>query len=337
MRAYSTGETTTSQVLIASHADDPQNGRDINGEVCFLRGTRRFIAGEDTGQPDPPPAWGFFELSGDAIGNLYATQIGRLVATFQGEPGEEGVPDSADPYGCGFLSDGRLLTTDIGNNAAGPANGQLIIWFPPLDEPNPAYCKLDVAIGTAGGIWVDGEDNVYVASARVAPGVYRYTGPFPTSNDASGGCGRTDSTGAPMADAVQKELFIATDDNIQIANGVAGSPDGQFYVSSIINGVIAAYDAEGRFVRRVLEPPPGETLGENPFSTGTPLGLATDADGTLYYADLGLVIRSTGIGPGPGTGTVRRIRFDESGDPLAPETLGAGFRFPDGLGVYEGD
>ena len=83
----------------------------------------------------------------------------------------------------------------------------------------------------------------------------------------------------------------------------------------------------------MLQPPEGETLGAEPFSTGTPLGVAVGPDGSLYYADLGLVIDERGIGPGRGTGSVRRIRF-ERGEPQPPETMAADLTFPDGLGVY---
>jgi hypothetical protein len=337
LHAYSTSGPLEAQVLIASADDDPQDGRDINGQVCFLPGTRRFIAGEDTGQPNPPPAWGVFELDGRRVGELAATQVGRLVTTFQGPPGEEGVPDTADPYGCGFLSDGRLVTTDIGNTATGSGNGQLVIWFPPFDQGDVEYCKLDVAITTAQGVFVDANDDVYVASARgsgsAVAGIYRFRGPFPTSADAAGGCGDRDGTGAPLAVAVDRQLFLADAANVPTPNGVVGTAAGTFYVSSILNGVIAEYDASGNFLRRVLQPPAGETLGPQPFSTGTPLGLALDDDGTLYYADLGLVIDGGRIGPGPRTGSTRRIRFVD-GQPQAPETLASGLSFPDGVGLY---
>lgn len=322
------------QVVIPSASDAPETGRDINGQVCFAPDGDRFVAGEDTGQPDPPPGWGLFELAGDRVGELSARQVGKLTATFQGEPGEEGVPDSADPFGCAFLSDGRLLTTDIGNNQSGPANGQLILWFPPLDAAEVRYCKLDVAIGTAGTIYVDSDDRVYVASARGTPGVHRYSGPFPTSDDAAGGCGRIDATGAPLADAVDRELFIAPDENVVITNGVAGTPAGTFYVSSVIGGIVAEYEGDGRFLRRVVAPLPGESIGAEPLTNGSPLGVASDSAGNLYYADLGLVISSSGIGPRPGAGSVRRVRTPD-GTALAPETVADGLTFPDALGVLE--
>ncbi|GBD27530.1 hypothetical protein HRbin30_02881 [bacterium HR30] len=104
-------------------------------------------------------------------------------------------------------------------------------------------------------------------------------------------------------------------------------------MTSVLNGVIAEYDAEGRFLRRVLQPVSGERL---PFpSTGTPLGVAVDSLGSVYYADLGLVQNGLNIGPGDNLGTVRRIVFDPNGNPLAPVTLDRNLDFPDGIGVWE--
>jgi hypothetical protein len=327
LNAYSTGDAVVKQTVVKNADEDP-NGRDINGQVCFAPdGSRTFVAGEDTGQPDPPAGFGVFRLSGDEIGSLSAVQIGKLTPTYQPSS------DAPDPFGCGFLSDGRLVTTDIGDNASGPANGQVIVWFPPLDGATPRYCKIDVAVGTAGTVYVDAGDRVYVASSRVEPGVLRYT-EIPTSDDPAGGCGARDGTGAPLATGVVRERFIVADANLPTANGIAGAPAGGVYVSSVIAGVIAEYDAGGRFVRRILAPPVGETLGPDPLSTGTPLGIAVDATGTVYYADLGLVVRGGSIGPGPGLGTVRRIRFVD-GAPQPPETMDSALDFPDALGVLE--
>jgi hypothetical protein len=327
LNAYSTGADVVKQTVIANSDQDP-DGRDINGQVCFAPdGSRVFVAGEDTGQPNPPAGFGLFQLSGDEVGSLSAAQIGKLTPTYPGE--ETSIPD---PYGCSFLSDGRLVTSDIGNNQSGPANGQVIVWFPPLDVASPSYCKIDVAVGTAGQVYVDAEDRVYVTSSRVEPGVYRYTN-LPTAADAAGDCAGTDETGAPLSTSVVRERFIVADVNIPTVNGVTGTPAGTFYVSSVLSGVIAEYGADGKFLRRILEPPAGETIGFEPYSTGTPLGIAVDRSGTVYYADLGLVFRNGNFGPGPRTGTVRRIRFD--GDvPQPPETMDAGLRFPDAVGVF---
>ena len=342
--AYATDEAGESQVLFTNKEDDPETGRDINAQICFFPDDPTlFIAGEDTNQPDPLQGWGIFRLEGDRVGDLSATQVGKLTPTYQGSA------DNAENYGCGFLSDGRVVTTDVGNQANGDGDGQLIVWFPPVTGgeyvdgaenagfDDVAFCKVDIGIATAGGIYVDGDD-VYVGSARPpTAGVLRYSGDWPTGPDAAGGCGRTDGTGAPLVDegAVTREVFIAAGEHgLSTPHSIAAAPDGGFYVSSIITGVIDEYDADGAFVRTILEPPAGEELGPEPFSTGTPLGLAVAPDGTLYYADIGVVADPVnGFGPGENTGSVRAIRFVD-GEPQAPETLDEGLAFPDGVGVF---
>ncbi len=285
------------------------DGWDINGQICTFRsgGKHYLITGEDTHQPNPP--------------------------TYQGGP---------DNFGCGVLSDGRVVTTDIGNEVSGPANGQLIVWFPPFDRQDVSYCKIDLQVATGQQIYVGPDDSLYLASPRpaaeadaTAAGIFRYTGPFPSSADAAGGCGRTDALGSPLADSYRKERLIgAPDHGVSTPSGVVGAPSGHLYVASVITGVINEYDADGRFVRTVLEPPDGERLGETPFSTGTPLGLALGDDGTLYYADIGIVISGAEVGPGPKTGSVRRITFGSDGEPNPPETMAAGLQFPDCLGLW---
>lgn len=313
--------------------DQDKRGLDINAQICFFphtrkNGTRWFIAGEDTGQPDPPQGWGIFRLRGRTIGHLKATKIGKLTPTYQGSL------DNAENYGCGFLPDGRVVTTDVGNQASGPGDGQLIVWFPPFNKTLVRYCKIDVGIATAGGILVRGA-NVYVPSARPpTSGVWRYSGPFPTSDTAAGGCEIKDSTGAPITNAVKKELFIPAGGSIPTPNAVARAPRGGFYVSSVISGVIAEFDRDGTFRRNVLEPTAGDTLGAEPYQTGTPLGIGVDRAGDLFYADIGIVISADGVGPGDDTGTLRRIRF-VAGEPRPPETMDRRLAFPDGIGVLE--
>jgi hypothetical protein len=327
LNAYAAAPPFTKQTVIRNHDDDP-NGLDINAQICFFPGgSKRFVAGEDTGQPNPPQGWGIFQLRGSTVGKLSAKKIGKLTPTYQPSS------DTAENYGCGFLSDGRIVTTDIGDQASGPPNGQLIVWFPPFDRTEVRYCKLDVGIATAGGILVDKNDRVYVPSGRPpTSGVLRYSGPFPTSSTAKGGCDGKDGTGAPTASSVKKEQFIGLGNGLAAPIAIARAPKNGFYVSSVISGIINEYDADGGYVRSVLQPPPGETLGEQTFSTGTPLGMGVGPDGTLFYADIGITITSEGIGPGP-EGTVRRIRFVD-GAPQPPEIVGGGLAFPDGIGVY---
>ncbi len=317
--------------MITTIADDPK-GLDINAQICFFPGvkahdTKWFIAGEDTGQPNPPQGWGIFRLKGKRIGHLKAKEIGKLTPTYQGSG------DNAENYGCGFLADGRVLTTDVGNQASGNGDGQLIVWFPPFNRTKVRYCKIDTALATAGSILVK-KNGVYVASARPpTAGVWRYTGPFPTSNTAAGGCGQQDATGAPLATTVHKELVIPAAGSVVSPNAVARSPRG-FYVSSVINGVIAEFDQDCQFVRNVLEPAPGDTLGAQPYRTGTPLGIGVDRKGDLFYADIGIVISADGVGPGDDTGTLRRIHFVH-GEPQAPQTMAKRRAFPDGIGILE--
>ena len=110
--------------------------------------------------------------AGNKVGSLKAKQVGKLQPTYQG------ATDNAENYGCGLLSDGRLLTSDIGNQADGRRNGQLIVWFPPFTKgfktlPNGTEGKVPVLQARhrhrhRGRIAVDDQDNIYVASARGA-------------------------------------------------------------------------------------------------------------------------------------------------------------------------
>ncbi|MGI9601973.1 MAG: hypothetical protein ACR2QE_08810 [Acidimicrobiales bacterium] len=315
-------DTGASQRVITNAGDDPE-GRDINGQVCFLD-DRHFVAGEDTNQPDPPAGFGIFSLEGSGVGDLIAAQVGKLTPTYQDD-------DAApEPYGCGVLPDGRLVTTDIGNQASGPESGQLIVWFPPIAGSETEFCKVDTTIGTAGQVAIDGDD-VLVASARGATaGVQRYRD-LPTGPTAADGCDGEDSDGSPMVTAADRSLFIdPADGNLGLANGITASDDGWF-VSSVIGGLINEYDQAGQFVRTVLEPADDDTLDETPFLTGTPLGIAYD-NGVLWYADIGVVITPDNIGPGDRTGTVRLIRFTDD-EPGEPEIIDEGLAFPDAIGI----
>ncbi len=326
LNAYEPDPPFRKQTVIRAAADDP-DGLDVNGQVCVLPdGSGRFVAGEDTGQPERTPGWGIFELEGVAVGELEAREVARLVPTYQTEGPEN--------YGCGVLSDGRIVTTDIGNQVTGPPTGQLIVWFPPFDSEEVPYCKIDVALPTPGGIHVV-DDVVYLAVARPpGNGIVRYEGPFPSSPEAAGGCGRVDGSGAPLADEAHKGPFIPADEHVVTPNAVVGAPGGGFYVSSAFTGVLAEYDDSGRFVRTLVTPPEGEQLGTEPYSTGAPFGMGVDpTTGSLYWADLAIGITDS-IGPIDGAGTVRRITFDAEGNPRPAETLDEGLDFPDGIGIY---
>jgi hypothetical protein len=334
LAAYLTQPPFTKQIVIHHHDDQHPDGLDMNGQICFdPKRPNRFVAGEDTLQDTTGhPGWGILDLSGRTIGKFSAKEIGKLVPTYQ--PSN----DNPENYGCGFLSDGRILTTDIGNQATGNGDGQLIVWFPPFNSRAVKYCKVDVALATGQGILVDG-NSVYVAQARPPKaGIWRYDATaMPTNDTPSGGCDSKDATGAPMTTKVKPTLFITPGKGNSLAtpNAIARAKSGNLYITSVFNGVIAEFTPAGAYVRDILRPPAGEQLGAKPFTTGTPLGIGVAADGSIFYADIGIVIGKS-IGPGDNTGTVRRIAFDSAGKPTAPEVLDQGLAFPDGIGTWNG-
>ena len=143
---------------------------------------------------------------------------------------------------------------------------------------------------------------------------------------------RVGGRGCPGASAGFCKL--ATD--LGTAGAIAIDRQERVYVASagrlsVLTGRIAEFDQEGGFVRMLLEP----ESWLPPHATGTPQGLAVDAQGTLYYADLDLIWKGLSPGPGP-NGKVWRIRFKPDGTPRAPEIVLQGLGFPDGVAVLEG-
>lgn len=308
------------EIVIERASLDPE-GRDLNGMICALPdGSGRFVAGEDTGQPERPAGWGVFAADG--------AQVGRLVPTSSAR-----VPE---PYGCAFDAQGRLFTTEIGDPGFAPgAAGQLLLWFPPFDPfpdaADPAVrsasgCKLATDLGTPSGVAVDGEGRVYVASASGLR-IHRFLPPFPASLDE---CTARDETGAPLATGVRRETFAWARPlaGLLTYSGLAFARNGNLYAASVATGAIGEFTPEGAFVRLVLDP--GRWLPGAP--TGSPQGLAVDAAGTLYYADLALEWRGGTLRPGP-DGKVWRIRFDAVGAPQPPEVVLDGLEYPDGVAV----
>ena len=51
------------------------------------------------------------------------------------------------------------------------------------------------------------------------------------------------------------ETLASTKARAKNPSAIAQAPNGGFYVSSVLSGVIAEYDERGRFVRRILDPP----------------------------------------------------------------------------------
>lgn len=330
--------------------------RDINAQVCVAPDGQHIITGEDTVEPtgtggsshDPRIAgWGYFDIAGSAIGQITVQQKGKLAPESGTGPGYTGDPDN---FGCGFLDADRLFTTAIGNTLPGQeANGQLFLWFGHFDNNyrrettetgdgffvgDVDHCEIDHTLATAGGIAIDDNGDVYVATNRFdddynAGTVWRYSGDWPST--------QAECTPSYIAAHITKtavldllpapipfEPFALTPSQVVI------SPQDTLVVSSVFTGTVHEFAKDGTFIRDIypLSPlaPRTGPLGNTPF------GLAFTSDGALWIADLGILLAE----PGPGQGSVIRQPFDEAHDPvlLGAETVNDGLDYPDGLGVY---
>jgi hypothetical protein len=131
-----------------------------------------------------------------------------------------------------------------------------------------------------------------------------------------------------------RQVLAVGEHNMLSPAGLARTPTGGFYVSSVATGVINEYDANWGFVRTILQPPAGEKLTSTTYSTGTPLGIGVAPDGTIFYADIGVIVDpKNGFGPKDGLGHVRRITFTD-GKPNPPEIMGSNLDYPDGIGIW---
>ena len=153
LNAYTADPPFTKQNVIRNHDDDP-NGLDINAQICFFPDGSKTLH-RRRGHRPAEPAPGLGDLRSCA---------GEHSRQALGEEGRQAHADLSGPAtttprttGAGFSPTDRVLTTDIGNQASGPEDGQLIVWFPPFDQTKVRYCKLDVGIATAGGIYVDSQ------------------------------------------------------------------------------------------------------------------------------------------------------------------------------------
>lgn len=344
--------TLKKHVVIRSEADDHARGLDINAQICFVpdsvswkpRGQIWFVAGEDTEQNAKPgiirQGWGLFRLRGHTLETLSATEVGKLVPDSYVTS-----DDNPENYGCGVLPDGRLLTGDVGDQLpTGPATGQLIEWFPrasmfkgPIgptrfDFRRVPHCKIDVGIGTAGGMLVDG-DTVYLASNRPnlqsgeIGGIYKYdTTGWPGSERATDGCDHRDQSGARMADPARsgKTLFIPQGPFALTPSDIIDSGHETFYVSSVFSGTIAEYDRTGTLVRMLLV-----SLGQ--LGGITPYGLGVTGGNALWIADIGVV----GTGPAAAGGSVVRLPLHTDGTAGPPREIDSKLEFPDGIGVVD--
>jgi hypothetical protein len=277
----------------------PSDQNNVNGQPCSLPdASGQFLMGEDTDQDEGArQGWGIFEADGTFVRKIE-------------EPVTEGEAETPDPFGCGFDEEGRLFTTDVGTGSFESEDGKLMVFFPPEYDD---YCVLDSTIKTAGAVAIDGQGRVYVPQT-VPPGqILRYTPPFPASAD--------------QCDSVTpaRSVFIE-DPEMSTPLGIAEAANGNWFVSSVvIPPTVREYDPEGNFVRVIAE---GEGIGN-------PAGIAVAVDGTIYYADLGLVEQPPPefFGPEPGEGSIYKVLFDAEGNPSPPQVVDDGLTYPDNIAV----
>lgn len=333
--------------------------RDINGQICVSPDRTHMITGEDTvdgvgSSHDPSIAgWGYFALSGSTLGTITATQVGKLSPEAPGTgPGYAGDPDN---FGCGFLDDDRILTTAIGNTLPGEAaTGQLFLWFAdPEDGFTKGFahvsdggatfqvgavqhCSLDDTLATAGGITIDDNGDVYVATNRpddsLNPGgIWRYRGAFPSN--------LSECTPEWLASHLTRTLVIPTTNLVPVGpfaptpSSVVVSPDDTLYVASVFTGTVSEFTKDGRWLRDIW--PVSPIAPRTGPTTETPFGLAVTADGSLWIADLGIALAF----PLPGQGSLIKVPFLDTPLGRTPMPLGEkiaeGLTYPDGLGIYE--
>jgi outer membrane protein assembly factor BamB len=267
----------------------------VNGQACLLPGGGgQYVLGEDTGQPAVRPGWAIFSPDGTFLKKLPL-------------PARENETAVGDPIGCALDADGRLFGTAIGSQ--GGADGQLVVFFPP---DYGTGCVLDQTLRTPGTMTTDEQGNVYVAESTPPGKVVRFAPPFPASADECAGA------------ALNKSDFITYSDAVA-SLGVARDAGGHFFVSQVVGlggagAGVREHAADGTFIRELF--PPG--------SGGNPAGLAVDAQGSVYYADIGLDAQNHTV---PGKGTVRKISFDAQGRPAEPELIARGLTFPDAVTV----
>jgi hypothetical protein len=278
----------------------PNTFRNVDGQACAMPGDDgRFLIAEDIYQNQGArQGWQIFSADGQPISKIL-------------EPVTEGEKEQIEPYGCVFDNDERLFVTEVGNEDFTGGNGKLIIFYPP---DYSTYCVLTHTLRVSLTVALDDDGSVLVAQA-VPPGqILRFSPPFPK-----------DPT--ECATVQPKQSVFLQDPELQTPSGIARAPNGNWYVSSVfVPTAINEYDHDGKLVRKIIS---GDDIGN-------PQGVAVASDGTIYYADLGLVTKPGELpGPEPGKGTVRKVTFDAQGNPQPPVVIGSGYDFPDAVSILK--
>ena len=227
-------------------------------------------------------------------------------------------------------------------SGGGPANGQLIIWFPPFENGFPPETKPIPVLQARHRHRHGPADRDRCAGSRLRERrpTRRRRRHLPLH--AARSRPRTRPRAAATAPtrparrwqpAISKELFIPAGMS-EPAHPVRGGHQAG-------RRILRGQRPERRhrrircrrvtYVRKVLDPP---VLGL-PIPTGHPLGIGLASDGTIYYADIGLVGGSVRHLPGQRhrNGAPYPLRRRPAASRPRPWT--ADLNFPDGIGILE--
>ncbi len=332
----------------------PRVGRHVNGQLCFFPSgfghDGQFVVSDDTYREscldrNPPEArcsvtdrgsrfyigkdpdgWGVFDRTGQwKKQHIHTAWPGFDTTPLGTDPGQP-PQGNIDPQGCVFGANGNMFGTDVGTGDPtdpDPSHhGSLLAFFPgPLGRYD-TYCFLDKDISQAGMPAMDEAGNIYVAETGMGK-MWKYSPPFPSS---AADCSNPDH----LVTTPPTKTVFPTPGELTPAAIVRVPGTDHWYIDSVLlpgtpgtgGGIINEYDANGVFVRTIVQNvPPGTLLN--------PLGMDVGSDGTLYYAELNLNSDLS-----TGCGRVSMVRF-VSGVPQPPQVLGQNLSFPDGVTVVD--
>lgn len=331
--------TQTTPIPSHSHAanaapgtDTVGHGNDVNGEICRIiqhDGAVRYVMGEDSDQGDLPngtaQGWGLFRADGGADGPW--TLVDKIVAPYN-LTGNDHLPDNT---GCAVSADGsKLFLVDLGVGAFDVEGvGSLFLYERDIlgdfshDSP---VCVLANDLTTAGYITAHPDGSVLVPESGRSSGgaVSRFSPPFPSTADTAACTAYRSAHGIDDRPNFLQPLGPLPFNPLTYVPISITPRNENFVVGNVVPGFIVEVDDEGNFVRPLVAVnPPGIA------------GLAVDAEGSVYWANLGLIPCPTILCPGPATGTLWKLPFTPVGDlPLVPIPIQVLLEFPEGMAIF---
>ncbi len=277
-----------------------------------------------------PDGWGVFKKNGKWNKRININTEWPGFSTYPQGQGAGPLPEpqgNIDPQGCVFDANGNMYGNDVGTGDPTDMNagdqGSLLVFFPGERHRYDTYCFLDKNLSQAGMPAMDEAGNIYLAETGRGM-MWKYSPPFPSS--------AADCPGADhlVTTTPTKTMFPVQATAPTPAAIVRVPGTDHWYIDSVLlpgvpgsgGGIINEYDANGVFVRSIVQNvPPGTLLN--------PIGMDVGSDGTLYYAELNLNPDTS-----TGCGRVSMVRF-VAGTPQAPQVLGQNLSFPDGVTVID--